>query len=148
MHYKYYYYCRCITSIIIGVFTRNHLPSSKKLLNTLKTFISALYIYAGCSLLWVVFLSFRKHRFRFLTEGNYLESTGLELGRTFLLQTHRLAQGKRLTDLIITIIIIIITCYLSTPFFNCEQFSQGASRVIITNLSTPIPFDTTSSTRC
>ena len=42
----------------------------------------------------------------------------------------------------------IITCYLSTPFISCKQFSKGSSRVISTNFSTPIPFDMTSSTRC
>ena len=33
-------------------------------------------------------------------------------------------------------------------FIIFEQFSKGASRVIDTNFSTPIPLDTTSSTRC
>ena len=43
--------------------------------------------------------------------------------------------------------IIIMACYLSTPFL-IFPILKGASRVIFTNFLNAHPIDTTSSTRC
>ena len=69
------------------------------------------------------------------------------VGKQLSIPLISLGRKKTFKLLMTMIIVIMMACYLSTPFL-IFPILKGASRVIFTNFLSDHPIDPTSSTRC